>query len=142
MSAVAERIEASVTRIPDSGCWVWDKALTKLGYARIFHNGKARHAHKVSYETFVGDVPDGLELDHTCKVRCCVNPDHLEPVTHYENMRRSSVWQVRKNKTHCQRGHELSEENRYTAPSLGNKYLCRACKRMREQGLLPKGVTN
>jgi HNH endonuclease len=139
MRTVADRIEASVTRVTETGCWVWQKALTELGYARIGLKGKARHAHKVSYETFVGPVPKGLELDHVCKVRCCVNPAHLEPVTRYENMRRSSVWQYRKVKTHCQRGHELVGDNVYTAPSLGNKYLCRACKNMRQRGLLPKG---
>lgn len=139
MRTISDRIEASIVRIPESGCWVWEKSLTHLGYARISHKGKARHAHRISFENYVGKIPDGLELDHLCKVRCCVNPQHLEPVTRHENMRRSSVWQYRKIKTHCKRGHELVADNLYTSPSMGNKYLCKACLKLRSKGLLPKG---
>lgn len=142
MASVAERIERGIVRVPESGCWVWVKAVNSLGYGRITTNSIVENAHRASYKAFVGEIPNGLEIDHLCKVRCCVNPDHLEAVTRYENMRRSSVWQYRKNKSHCQRGHELTNDNRYTAPSLGNKYLCRACKTMRERGLLPKGEMN
>jgi hypothetical protein len=73
-----------------------------LGYGRIHVKGYPL-AHRAVYETFVEAVPEGLELDHLCRNTGCVNPDHLEPVTHAENMRRG-VWPNR-SKTHCPRGH-------------------------------------
>jgi hypothetical protein len=139
MKTIADRIESSIVRIPESGCWVWEKSLTNLGYARIAHNGKARHAHRVSFENYIGKVPDGLELDHLCKVRCCVNPNHLEPVTRYENISRSAAWTYRKARTHCPKGHELTDDNKYTAKSLGNKYLCLKCKIQRDKKYNRKG---
>lgn len=139
MSALALRIENSVTRVTETGCWIWEKALNHLGYARIGHNGKSRPAHRVSYEAFKGPIPEGLEIDHVCKVRCCLNPEHLEAVNRMENMRRSSIWNVRKERTHCPKGHALTDDNRYTAPSLGNKYLCLECKRQRRRDYYRKG---
>ena len=130
---LADRIESSIVRIPESGCWLWGKSLTELGYGRIAVNGKAMKAHRVSFQALIGEIPEGKELDHLCRVRSCVNPDHLEPVTHRENVLRGAAPSYRKNRSHCPKGHELTEQNRYTAPSLGNKYLCRACKNQRKR---------
>lgn len=116
---------------PNSGCWLWDAAVDNRGYGRISVNGKWRHAHRYLYENIVGSVPSGLELDHKCMVHCCVNPEHLEPVTHQENIRRAGAagaMGVReKRKTHCPRGHEYSVENTYRTPRVGYRQ-CRTCR--------------
>ena len=102
----------------DSGCWEWTACKDKDGYGvfsirinsgRGFKNVKA---HRFSYEYFVGTIPDGLEIDHLCRNRSCVNPSHMESVTNAENNRRGiSPSAQNKRKTHCVHGHEFSEEN-------------------------------
>jgi HNH endonuclease len=72
----------------ETACWVWQRARTRAGYGQAFDGRKMRPAHKVYYERKYGEVPKGLVLDHLCRVRACVNPSHLEPVTHAENVRR------------------------------------------------------
>lgn len=72
----------------DSPCWVWQRALDKQGYGCAWSEQRLRGAHRVIYELLVGPIPDGLELDHLCRVPACVNPDHLEPVSRSENIRR------------------------------------------------------
>lgn len=71
-------------------CWVSDMDLDDDGYSRIWTDHRPRFAHRVTYEHYVGPVPEGLELDHLCRVRNCVNPAHLEPVTHLLNVRRGA----------------------------------------------------
>lgn len=73
------------------GCWTWTAATDRDGYGKFtdHSNGRRMHAHRFAYELLVGEVPEGLELDHLCRNRACVRPDHLEPVTHLENVRRS-----------------------------------------------------
>lgn len=77
-------------RLEPSGCWLWT-ANTNRGYGNFTVAGKTRKAHRISYQTFVGAIPDGLALDHLCRVRACVNPSHLEPVTWAENVRRGDA---------------------------------------------------
>jgi hypothetical protein len=75
--------------ICDTGfCWEWTGSLMTDGYGQKCHGGRYVAAHRLVYEALVGPVPEGLELDHLCGNPSCVNPDHLEPVTHQENMRR------------------------------------------------------
>lgn len=119
-----------------NGCWLWLGALTDEGYGVMRGCGQTR-AHRVTYVLFVGDVPKGLHLDHLCRVRRCVNPDHLEPVTPLENQRRSpiSMATVNSSKTHCKHGHEFNEANtgiEQRTPTLAIRY-CKACKRGRER---------
>ena len=73
-----------------NGCWIWQLKTTKQGYARDRFNGRQCLVHKKHYEDKYGPVPDGRELDHTCEVKACVNPDHLEPVPHTINVRRGA----------------------------------------------------
>lgn len=72
-----------------TGCWEWRGVLNSDGYGSIKRNGRNMKAHKYIYELAKGNVPHGLELDHLCKNKKCVNPDHLEIVNHTENMRRA-----------------------------------------------------
>lgn len=81
-----ERWEMKVERT--ATCWLWTASLSTNGYGQFTPYGRTVPAHRFSYETFVGPIPPRLEIDHLCGVRRCVNPDHLEPVTHHENMRR------------------------------------------------------
>jgi len=86
-------------RIDSSGCWIWQSTISPKGYAQIgVREGervRSKIAHRYAYEAFVGPIPEGLELDHLCFVPSCVNPAHLEPVTHEENQKRAQArWSV------------------------------------------------
>lgn len=96
--------------VDPSGCWLWTASVDLHGYGRINAHGRTRVAHRTLYEELRGPVPEGLTLDHLCRVRRCVNPDHLEPVTHAENVRRGEAGAHNKRKTHCKHGHEFTTE--------------------------------
>jgi hypothetical protein len=109
-------------------CWLWAACDDQIGYGLFSLGGKMLKAHRISYVLRNGEIPDGLELDHLCRVRHCVNPDHLEPVTHAENMRRGDAGKHNLVKTHCPRGHPYSGENLYIRPN-GDRN-CRTCNRL------------
>lgn len=111
------------------GCWRWTGTIHELGYGRMSVGNRLRYAHVVSYELFVGTVPEGMELDHKCRNRDCVNPAHLEPVTHQENIRRGAAGALRIFVTHCPRGHLYAGENVYFYPGR-NARQCRECRRV------------
>lgn len=112
----------SKVRVDDAGCWRWVAAHDEFGYARFGWLGHNRHAHRVCYERLVGPVPPGLELDHLCRVRDCVNPSHMEAVTHHVNMVRSlAPTIVTMHAGVCLRGHAYVPG----AP-------CRECARLNE----------
>lgn len=85
---IEQRLLDKITPEPNSGCWLWTGFVHPSGYGVIRTGNKNTYAHRCSYELFVGAVPEGLQLDHICRVRCCVNPAHLEPVTPQENVLR------------------------------------------------------
>jgi hypothetical protein len=76
-----------------SGCWIWTGNLCK-GYGSFFANGKTCRAHRWIYELVNGPIPEGLEIHHRCNVKACVNPSHLEAVTHLENAKQAAKWGV------------------------------------------------
>lgn len=92
-------------------CWLWTAYKDKDGYGKFGINNKTFMAHRFSYEYFIGKIPDGFQIDHLCRVRNCVNPDHLEPVTPKENTNRGNIAEYQKIKTHCPSGHEYSGKN-------------------------------
>jgi hypothetical protein len=123
-----------VRQEPD-GCWTW-LGSTRNGYGSVFTGSglvgrRNRMAHRVAYELLVGPVSNDLTLDHLCRNRGCVNPDHLEPVSNRENILRSnSPAAVNARKTHCINGHEFSPEN--TAVSPNGHRACLKCRSARD----------
>lgn len=117
------------SKIRENGeCWEWTACTDRNGYGRVGWLGSVRYAHRVVYELIVGEIPDGLELDHVCRVRGCVNPDHLEPVTRAENVRRGDRFAYgshERSRTHCPHGHPLDGRR-----SGGYRY-CKTCARDR-----------
>lgn len=132
--SLRERFMDKVSPEPNSGCWLWMGVVQAEGYGGIWDGERMQQAHRVAYELFCGPIPKDRELDHLCRMRCCVNPKHLEPVTRKENCRRSPL--IRQNgaehreKTHCLRGHPYDEENTLFRKSRNGR-LCRECKRLR-----------
>lgn len=121
----ADRFFQKVKRAEGNGCWVWLAALQGDGYG-YFHRpqGGTTYAHIVCYEFFHGKKPGGMDLDHLCRNLRCVNPSHLELVTHRENVLRGrGIAAQRIKQTHCIRGHELSGEP--------GKRRCKTCHNIR-----------
>lgn len=113
-------------------CWVWAGSTQRLGYGNFgvkFKSGwRIVPAHRWAYEFCVGPIPDGLTLDHLCRVRNCVNPDHLEPVTLRENILRGENMAARyARRTHCDKGHEFTPEN--TSFHNGGVRRCKRCRK-------------
>jgi len=109
-----------------TGCWLWTGALDTSGYGIFTHLDTNVGAHRWSYQHHIGPVPEGLVLDHLCRVRHCVNPDHLEPVTNRENiLRGEGLAAANAAKTHCPQGHPYDEAN--TSWYDGRRY-CRGCR--------------
>lgn len=124
-----DRLDAYTMPIPECGCLVWMGQLSKDGYGRIKIDGKSYMTHRISYELENGPIPEGLTLDHLCRVRSCRNAAHLEPVTMRENtLRGVTLPAINAKKTHCSRGHEYSGKNLYINPRKGNRQ-CRICER-------------
>lgn len=112
-------------------CWLWKQKPSAEGYGR-FQTKPDPHtyAHRFAYELLVGPIPEGLHLDHLCRVRICVNPQHLEPVTCRENVIRGiGPAAIHHAQTHCIHGHEFTQANTYYRRD--RKYPARICRRCR-----------
>lgn len=127
---VPARFWDKVDTSDEQGCWIWTGAQSG-GYGQVRWSGRARWAHRIAYELSIGPIPDGLQLDHLCRVKLCVNPAHLEPVTTGENTRRGIAGWQNKAKTHCPRGHPYSADN--TDTNHRGWRWCLTCRRERYQ---------
>lgn len=126
-----ERFWNKVSR--SDSCWLWAGAILKNGYGYAWDGQRARLAHRFAYELKKGLIPDGLVIDHLCRVPACVNPDHLEAVTQMENVWRGEGPRVQRERrlgqTHCKRGnHPLAGDNLYV--DKRGRRACRECARV------------
>lgn len=114
------------------GCWLWKGSLVVNGYGRFRPHGKSQavNAHRISYDIYVGRIPSGKAVDHLCRVRGCVNPSHLEPVSRNENTMRGEGAAARNaRKTSCLKGHLFTPQNTYIRQT--GERTCRACYKLR-----------
>lgn len=125
-----------VIRRGDWECWIWQGACDRAGYGVIVRDRQSYRAHRVSYEIFIGPIPPGLVIDHLCRTRNCLNPEHLEPVTIGENVRRGeSISMTQGKRTHCVNGHPFSSDNvrlssyRQKDFTRGTYRKCKECAR-------------
>lgn len=106
-----------------SGCWEWQSNRDMQGYGRFCFNGEKWRAHRMSYKIFKGELIEGLVIDHLCRNKRCVNPDHLEQVTNKENiLRGESPMAKLARRTHCSKGHLLTQRS-------GNRRHCKICNK-------------
>lgn len=113
-------------------CWQWTGSGTLNGYGQFAVRGRKIYAHRYMYDLLVAPIPSGMQLDHLCRVRRCVRPDHLEPVTARENqLRGNGVGGRNAAKTHCVNGHPFDAQNTYHRPDGYRD--CYTCKRARKQ---------
>jgi len=119
-------------------CWLWTGALSS-GYGVVGYEGRHLRVHRVVYELLVGPIPEGLTLDHLCRVRSCCRPEHLEPVTATVNKERGESPAAKNaRKTHCNKGHEYTEAN--TMLDAKGKRRCRRCNLDRYYALKEKAA--
>ena len=124
LTLLFERLDLS------GGCWLWTGGTNGVGYGKIYLRHGHRYVHRLLWEFFNGPIPEGTEIDHLCRNPGCVNPDHLEPVSHRENILRGvGPPAINAAATECLRGHPFDAANTYVHP--GGKRQCRTCKAKR-----------
>lgn len=137
LTDLPRRLRVRIVSQQTTGCWLWVGRLYPNGYAQTWSGSRSdgsrknAYGHRLVYQLLRGEIPAGLDLDHLCRVRSCVNPDHLDPVTRSENIRRGEgprkLGLLNGSKTRCARGHEFTLENTHMRPTGGRS--CRACAR-------------
>lgn len=125
-----DRFWSKVEKTDD--CWLWKGATTKgageYHYGSFHYQGKTVRVHRFAYELLVGDIPEGLTIDHLCRETLCVNPEHLEAVTHRENVLRGIGPSAQHSKkTHCPYGHPYNGDNLAYSPKRSR--VCKECRR-------------
>ena len=126
---INERFDKKWVHEPNTGCHIWTAGMTVGGYAEFRVDGKGMKGHRFAYEAARGPIPAGLYLDHICRVRACVNANHLRAVTPRQNVlfNSLSIQAANFRKTHCKRGHEFTPEN--TMKRGLRRRGCRVCHR-------------
>jgi hypothetical protein len=126
--SLLERIEAQYEPEPMSGCWLWTGCMSAGGYGLIDAYSKLHRAHRLVYTLLRGPIPPRLTLDHLCRVRSCVNPAHVEPVTLRENVLRGmGPSAVAARRQTCAQSHPLTPENTYRWQKKPKQRRCRIC---------------
>lgn len=126
-----ERVLARCATTEPGSCWTWTGGTTR-GYGRIRIGAGRFYVHRVAYEALVGPIPEGMQLDHLCRNRSCVNPEHLEPVTCRTNLMRGDTKAAHyAARAECPHGHAYDKANTYLRPGGGR--ACRACRREYER---------
>lgn len=130
-----------LNHVIEGECWRWTGAHMRKGYGQLWAAGKTMSVHRLAYELWVGPLSPDLDIDHLCCVRDCINPAHLDAVTHRTNLQRRG-----ERRTHCPQGHALVPENIKWTKSRGNRArTCRRCfndKRRRRRAELREGSRN
>ena len=126
----AIRFWAKVAFSDETECWYWTASFNRDGYGQFKILGSYEGAHRWAWECCNGPVPEGMELDHLCRNRRCVRPDHLDAVTHRENCRRGSRGLLRSPAEQCVRGHEFTPINTRLSQ---RERICRSCARERNR---------
>jgi HNH endonuclease len=125
-----EDILELIEPVTESGCWIWHGPTSEKGYAKTYYRKRDWRVHRLMYELFIGQIPNAVVCDHRCRVRCCVNPYHIDLVSDEENILRGFGFAARnKRKTHCKYGHTLADENIYVPPGRPSRRLCVECKK-------------
>src|SRR5215472_7738905 len=127
MNNIPWRLERKIMPVTESGCWLWLGYTDAKGYGRICNRYGHTKVHRFMWSLFNGPIPDDFQIDHICRVRCCCNPEHLEPVTNLENCARGE----RATATMCFRGHLMSDA--YWRKGRKDRYqrVCRTCEQIR-----------
>ena len=123
---------SKITLDKTTGCWNWNGCKSAKGYGRFQLLGKTYNAHRISYVIHGGTLLTGKEIDHKCRNRSCVNPFHLQQISHKENVLIGESLQAKnKRKTHCIRGHEFTDSNTYFRKDGGR--TCNTCRNIKHK---------